>query len=91
MLEASSEVRIRVSRKLSVVGFIDAGNVWTDDWNIHFDELRYAVGPGLRYDTPIGPIRVDFGKQLNPIPGLLIDGQPEARTWRVHFSIGQAF
>jgi outer membrane protein assembly complex protein YaeT len=91
MLEASSEVRIRLSQKLSVVGFIDAGNVWTDDWNIHLDELRYAVGPGLRYDTPIGPIRVDFGKQLNPIPGLLIDGQPEARTWRVHFSIGQAF
>jgi hypothetical protein len=34
---------------------------------------------------------MDFGKQLNPIPGLLIDGHPEARTWRVHFSIGQAF
>jgi outer membrane protein insertion porin family/translocation and assembly module TamA len=91
MLEASSEVRLRLSRKLSVVGFIDAGNVWTDDWNFHLDDLRYAVGPGLRYETPIGPVRVDFGKQLNPIPGLLIDGQPEARTWRVHFSIGQAF
>ncbi|RPH64032.1 MAG: hypothetical protein EHM89_02600, partial [Acidobacteria bacterium] len=91
MLEASSEVRVRISRKLSAVGFIDAGNVWTRDWQFHLDQLRYAVGPGLRYDTPIGPVRVDFGKQLNPIPGLLIDGKPEARTWRVHFSIGQAF
>jgi outer membrane protein assembly factor BamA len=91
MLEASSEVRIRLTRKLSAVGFIDAGNVWTDDWQFQLDGLRYAIGPGLRYDTPIGPVRVDFGKQLNPIPGLLINGVPEERTWRVHFSIGQAF
>jgi hypothetical protein len=29
--------------------------------------------------------------QLNPIPGLLINGVPETRHWRLHFSIGQAF
>jgi outer membrane protein insertion porin family/translocation and assembly module TamA len=91
MLEASSEVRIRLTRKLSAVAFIDTGNVWTDDWQFQLDGLRYAIGPGLRYDTPVGPVRVDFGKQLNPIPGLLIEGVPEERTWRVHFSIGQAF
>jgi outer membrane protein assembly factor BamA len=91
MLEASSEARLRITRKLSAVAFIDAGNVWTDDWQFQLDGLRYAVGPGLRYDTPVGPVRVDFGIQLNPIPGLLIDGLPESRTWRVHFSIGQAF
>jgi outer membrane translocation and assembly module TamA len=91
MLEASTEVRLRVTRKLAAVAFVDAGNVWFDDWQFHLGTLRYAVGPGLRYDTPIGPVRVDFGKQLNPIPGLLINGQPEVRTWRVHFSIGQAF
>jgi len=28
---------------------------------------------------------------LNPVPGLLIDGKPETRRWRLHFSIGQAF
>ena len=33
------------------------------------DDLRYAVGPGLRYQTPIGPIRFDVGFQLNPIQG----------------------
>ena len=32
------------------------------------DDLRYAVGPGLRYQTPVGPMRFDFGYQLNPIP-----------------------
>ena len=52
-------------------------------------DLRYAVGPGLRYQTPIGPIRFDFGYQLNPIPGLLVNGEPQTRRWRIHFSIGR--
>ena len=49
---------------------------WTGDW----DEMvkRRAL-------------RVDLGKQLTPIPGLVINGEPEKRQWRVHFSIGQAF
>ena len=54
-------------------------------------DLRYAVGPGLRYQTPIGPIRFDIGYQLNPTPDLLVNGSPQTRRWRLHFSIGQAF
>jgi len=50
-----------------------------------------AAGPGLRYLTPIGPARVDIGYQLNRIPNLRVNGKPEARHWRIHFSIGQAF
>jgi outer membrane protein insertion porin family/translocation and assembly module TamA len=56
-----------------------------------FSDLRYAVGPGLRYQTPVGPIRFDVGYQLNPIPGLVVNGKPQTRRFRVHFSIGQAF
>jgi hypothetical protein len=41
--------------------------------------------------TPVGPARIDFGYQLNQIPTLLVNGVPEKRHWRVHFSIGQAF
>ncbi len=33
-----------------------------------------AAGAGLRYETPVGPIRFDFGYQLNRIDGLMIDG-----------------
>jgi outer membrane translocation and assembly module TamA len=90
MLESSTELRFRLTPKLSGVAFVDAGNVWPEDWQIR-GNLRYTVGPGLRYDTPIGPVRGDLGVQLNPIPGLLINGKPELRKWRVHFSIGQAF
>jgi outer membrane protein assembly complex protein YaeT len=87
----SVELRAPIWGALSGVVFADAGNVWTNplDWN--FGDLRYDVGPGLRYATPIGPIRVDVGYQLNPIPGLLVNGRPEARRFRFHFSIGQAF
>jgi outer membrane protein assembly complex protein YaeT len=91
MLESSAEVRVPVWGNLSLVGFVDAGNVWSDPWQLDLGDLRYDVGPGIRYRTPIGPVRADLGYQLNPIPGLLVDGKPERRRWRVHFSIGQAF
>ena len=91
MLEFSSEARLALGGNLGAVAFLDAGSVWTNSWEVRLDDLRYAVGPGLRYLTPVGPIRLDVGYQLNPIPGLLVNGQPQARRWRMHFSIGQAF
>lgn len=87
----SSEVRAHVVGNFGAVAFLDTGNVWAESWGIRLDNLRYAVGTGLRYQTPIGPLRLDWGYQLNPIPGLLVNGEPQTRRWRVHFSIGQAF
>ena len=91
MLEASSEARFPVRGKLAGVLFVDGGNAWNDAWSVRLRDLRWAVGAGLRYNTPIGPMRFDFGQQLNPIDGLVVDGTEATRTWRVHFSIGQAF
>ena len=91
MLEGASEVRVPLFGKFGAVAFVDYGNVWSGSWDIDLGDLRYAVGPGLRYLTPIGPARVDFGYQLTPIEGLRVNGDPERRQWRVHFSIGQAF
>ena len=91
MFESSAEFRVPIWGNLSGVVFADAGNVWNNAWDFSFNDLRYDVGPGLRYLTPIGPIRVDLGYQLNPIPGLIINGDPESRRFRFHFSIGQAF
>jgi outer membrane protein insertion porin family len=91
MLAISEELRATLRGKLGAVLFIDAGNVWADSFDFNLHELRYAVGPGLRYQTPIGPIRFDIGYQLNPIPDLLVNGDPQTRRFRLHFSIGQAF
>ena len=91
MFAFSSEARLSLGGSLGAVAFIDAGNVWAGDFQMKLGDLRYAVGPGLRYQTPIGPIRFDLGYQLNEIPGLLVNGSPQPRPWRIHFSIGQAF
>jgi outer membrane protein assembly complex protein YaeT len=91
MFESSAELRVPVWGNLSAVLFGDAGNVWNNAWDFNLNDLRYDVGPGLRYSTPIGPLRVDLGYQINPIPGLLVNGKPEPRRFRFHFSIGQAF
>ncbi len=91
MMEISTEARFGIFGKLGGVLFIDGGNAWEGPWEAKLGELRWAVGPGIRYDTPIGPVRVDLGIQLNPIEGLVIEGTQETRKWRVHFSIGQAF
>ncbi len=91
MMEVSTEARFGIKGKLSGVVFVDGGNVWREPWDVQLSDLRWAAGPGIRYDTPIGPMRFDLGVQLNPIDGLVIEGNPEKRKWRVHFSIGQAF
>jgi outer membrane protein insertion porin family/translocation and assembly module TamA len=85
------ELRAPLFGNFSGVAFVDAGNVWLDPWAINLNDLRYDIGPGIRYLTPIGPLRVDVGYQLNPIVGLVVNGQPQTRRFRVHFSIGQAF
>ena len=91
MLLASEELRATLSGNWGGVLFLDAGNVWSDPFAFQLGDLRYAIGPGVRYQTPVGPFRLDLGYQLNPIPGLLVNGSPQSRRWRVHFSIGQAF
>src|SRR5438445_2102811 len=90
MLAVSEELRAVLRGNFGAVVFLDAGNVWEESFGIKVNDLRYAIGPGLRYQTPIGPIRFDFGYQLNPTSELLVNGQPQSRRWPVHFSIGQA-
>jgi outer membrane protein assembly complex protein YaeT len=90
---ASVELRAPIWGDLSGVLFVDAGNVWADPDGLIGDTIgwRYDAGPGLRYQTPIGPIRVDVGYQLNPIPNLFEITGKKQRRFRFHFSIGQAF
>ncbi|MFB3853079.1 MAG: outer membrane protein assembly factor [Vicinamibacterales bacterium] len=91
VVEGSVEVRVGLGRNLAAVFFVDGGEVHDTAWRLEWRRFRFDAGPGLRYLTPVGPLRVDVGFQLNPLEGLLLDGKPETRHWRIHFSIGQAF
>ena len=91
--ETMLEVRVPVTTNIGGVVFFDAGNVWPEKLDFNFDDMKYDAGIGLRYRTPVGPLRFDFGYQLTKIEGLLIEGDPKKndRRWRIHFSVGQAF
>lgn len=89
--EGAVELRVPLTPRITVVGFLDAGDVKFPSGAFRELTARADVGAGIRYTTPIGVVRVDYGHQLNPIPGLVINGTPETRHWRIHFSIGQAF
>jgi outer membrane protein assembly complex protein YaeT len=64
--EASVELRIPLWRDLRGVIFLDAGVVDLNPWSWPLSQTKYGSGVGLRYPTPVGPIRVDLGVPLNP-------------------------
>jgi outer membrane protein insertion porin family len=79
----NAELRAPVSGGFGVVGFLDTGNVFARVANIDLGELRSAVGGGVRYKSPFGPIRLDIGFKVNRQPG------ESLTAWFVSF--GQAF
>ncbi|NOY39716.1 MAG: outer membrane protein assembly factor BamA [Nitrospirae bacterium] len=81
-LMSNVELRTYIGKGFSIVGFIDGGNVWTKTVNMDLT-LRYTAGLGIRYRTPVGPIRVDYGHKL--------DRREGESAGEVHFSIGHAF
>ena len=91
LLETALELRVPVRGRFGAVAFVDAGNVWARRLAATTSGLRSDVGAGLRVATPIGLVRGDAAYQLNPVPGLLVGGEPETRHWRLHVSIGHAF
>jgi outer membrane protein assembly complex protein YaeT len=83
LLVGSVELRFPITGDLGGVVFVDAGNVYSGSPAYDLGDLRVGVGPGIRYNTPIGPFRLDFGVAVNPR-----SGDPFGR---LDFSIGQAF
>lgn len=72
--EASLELRFAVADPWSLVAFVDASNVSTRVADLNFGAPHLSVGPGVRYASPVGPIRLDLGWR---VPGLqLLRDQP---------------
>lgn len=95
--EANAELRFIVSGPFEVAAFCDSGDVSPFQLSIRLDRPHLSCGGGARYDTPVGPIRLDIGYR---IPGLqypdgatfeqepaLLLGLPIA----IAFGIGEAF
>jgi outer membrane translocation and assembly module TamA len=84
----NGEVRMAVWKDLGVVGFLDTGNVYSTVNNFSLGRLRAGAGFGLRYNSPVGPIRFDFGWKLGT---LRTYGPVREDRFALHISIGQAF
>jgi len=84
ILNSEARFPLGIMKALGGVIFYDGGNV-DSAINLHNFVNNYTntVGIGLRYATPIGPVRIDVGRNLNPVPGI--------NPTQYYITIGQAF
>lgn len=86
MLQGSLELRLRAFGDVSLVGFVDMGDVQAEDLSYVPSQWNYAAGPGLRYNSPLGVFRLDVGFRLNE-PGVY----PDEPGWAAYFGVGETF
>ena len=79
----NAELRYNVTRAFQFASFVDLGNVYPEVRDVELSALRRSAGVGVRYRTPIGPIRLDWGYVLDHREG-------ESRS-KLHLTIGHAF
>jgi len=65
--EESTEVRFHVTGPFTAAVFCDMGDVSPDSADIRLRHLHLSCGAGARYDTPVGPVRLDIGYRIQPL------------------------
>lgn len=83
VIEGALELRYRYSDQIGTAVFLDFGQVSKRSFSVPVDDLHFALGFGVLYTTPVGPLRLDLSFPLDPPHG--------DQFWQVHFSIGQFF
>jgi len=83
LLLGGAELRYDLTRSFQLATFLDLGNVYPEVQDLSIADLRKSVGLGVRYLTPIGPIRLDYGHKIHRLPG--------ETPGRLHLTIGYAF
>jgi translocation and assembly module TamA len=81
--ELSIEIRKRLTKNIGIVGFVDGGSVVESSFPKPGGELQWGAGTGLRYFTPLGPLRLDLAVPLNK--------REVDASFQIYLSIGQAF
>jgi translocation and assembly module TamA len=84
LVEVSAEVRFKVTEKIGIVAFLDGGNAFSSSFPDPGEKLLWGAGGGIRYFTPVGPLRLDVGVPLERRKE--IDD-----PFQVYISLGQAF
>lgn len=84
LLEMSVEARLGMTDTIGAVLFLDGGSAFSDRILDDSSDVLWGTGIGLRYITPIGPLRLDVGIPLNRRPDV-------DEPFQVYISLGQAF
>ncbi|KAF0124798.1 MAG: outer membrane protein [Elusimicrobia bacterium] len=82
---ANAEFRFPVYKKLRGALFADGGQSALSTSGVDPSRWKMGAGFGLRYRTPVGPLRADFGYKLNP------GADPSDGRWRIHLTLGESF
>ncbi|MFW6051567.1 MAG: BamA/OMP85 family outer membrane protein [Myxococcota bacterium] len=97
--EASAELRVPLSESLGLAFFADFGDV-SFERTFRFDHWHPSVGAGLRYNTVVGPLRLDVGYRVpkiqvlggpDPDPRFEVDLGFVTFPGAVHLTIGESF
>lgn len=85
VVEGAVELRATIWDETGIGGvlFVDAGSVSTDPWPSFDEGIQVAAGTGLRYKSPVGPLRFDIAVPVNP--------RDVDDAFQFYISIGQAF
>ena len=70
-------------KSLRIFAFADAGNVWAQNQKMSFSDMRASAGLGLSWISPVGPLKLSYGKPLRAFSNDKIQ--------RFQFQIGTAF
>lgn len=79
----NEELRVKLFRSISAVAFFDIGSLTNAFSQINGDTIRKSIGIGIRYLTPVGPVRAEYGFKLKPRSGESVG--------RFHFTFGYVF
>lgn len=83
MMIYNAELHLRLTQSFKLAGFFDAGLLDNNINDLSLSQIRESAGFGMRYFTPLGPIRLDLG--------FILDKQPGEPDTRLHFSFGYFF
>jgi outer membrane protein insertion porin family len=85
MLQFNIEYRFPLFSDFGLVGlvFYDTGNSWSEDDGYQLDNMRSSYGAGIRWNSPVGPLRLEYGRVIDPEP------DEDEANWE--FTVGSLF